>query len=152
MCFSPLLQVNLLHYYYNHFTAVWTLSGTTRVSRYRKNLSPTHTYRGHPLSASSICYDPWHSPLFNLHASVFIQILSKFSLVCFLPWHPPLHTAYISSTSHCLLFAAHAHTIATCSAVIPRLSSIRSLSTLYLELLSCSLTSYQSDHSHLCPL
>jgi len=38
---------------------------TTRVSRYQKKHSPTHTYRGHqyhPLSASSICYNPWHPP------------------------------------------------------------------------------------------
>jgi len=26
----------LLHYYYNRFTAPWTVSGTTRVSRYQE--------------------------------------------------------------------------------------------------------------------
>jgi len=36
-------------------------------------------------------------------------------------WHPPLHTPYISSPNHYLLFAAHAHTITTCFAVVPRL-------------------------------
>jgi len=36
------------HHLYNnsHFMALWTLSGTTRVSRYQKKHSPTHTYRG----------------------------------------------------------------------------------------------------------
>jgi len=38
-----------------------------------------------------------------------------------LAWYPPLHTPYISSPNHCLLFAAHAHTITTCSAVVLRL-------------------------------
>jgi len=70
----------------------------------------------HPLFASSICYDSWH-PLCSicLSDSLFPQSLSKFSLVYFLAWHHPLHTSYISSPNHCLLFAAHAHTIATCT-------------------------------------
>jgi len=33
--------------YYNILTALWTLSGTTRVIWYQKKHSPTHTYRGH---------------------------------------------------------------------------------------------------------
>jgi len=44
---------------HNRFTAFWTLSGTTWVSQYQKKLPPTHAY---PLSASSICFDPWHPP------------------------------------------------------------------------------------------
>ena len=40
---------------------------------------------------------------------------------------PPLHTPYIFSPNFWLLFAAHAHTIATCFAVVPRLSSNPSL-------------------------
>jgi len=44
----------LLNYYYNHFTARWTLSGTTRMSRYQKKHSPAHTYRGH--QSSLICF------------------------------------------------------------------------------------------------
>jgi len=47
---------------YNCFSAIWILSGTTRVSWYQKKHSPTHTYLDHPLSASSIYYDPWHPP------------------------------------------------------------------------------------------
>jgi len=44
-----------------------------------------------------------------------------FSLVYLLAWHPPLHTPYISSPNRCLLFTVHAHTIATCFAVVLRL-------------------------------
>jgi len=78
-----------------------------------------YTHRGHQssLSVFSIYYDTWHPP-HSIHVlySLFPQSLSKFSLVYLLAWYPPLHTPYISSPNHCLLFAAHAHTIATCSA------------------------------------
>ena len=49
---------------HNRFTALWILSGTTRVSWYQKKHSLTRTHHGHQisLSASSICYDPWHPP------------------------------------------------------------------------------------------
>jgi len=76
----------------------------------------------HPLSAFCIFYDPWHPPCsIYMPDSLFQQSLSKFSLVYLLAWHPPLHTPYISSPNHCLLFAAHAHTITTCFAVVPKL-------------------------------
>jgi len=39
---------------HNHFTALWTLSGTTKVSWYQKKHSPTHTYHGH--QPSLICF------------------------------------------------------------------------------------------------
>ena len=72
-------------------------------------------------------------PLFNLCAWQFLtQFLSKFLLVCLLAWHHPLCTPYISSSNHCLLFAARAHTIATSS------NPTLSLNPL-LETLSCSL-------------
>jgi len=91
---------------HNHFMALWILSGTTRVRRYRKKHSPTHTHRGHQssLSTFSIYYDPWH-PLYSIHVlySLFPESLSKFSLVYPLAWHPPLHTPCISSPNHCLL-------------------------------------------------
>jgi len=38
----------------NHFKALWTLSGTTRVSWYQKKHSPTHTYHGY--QSSLICF------------------------------------------------------------------------------------------------
>jgi len=38
---------------HNRFTALWILSGTTRVSRYQKKHSPTHTHRGHQSSPST---------------------------------------------------------------------------------------------------
>jgi len=85
----------------------------------------------HPLSASSIYYDTQHS-LCSIYVpdSLFPQSLSKFSLVYL--FLAPLTSYSISSPNHCLLFAAHAHTIATCFAVVPRLChiSLVSLSTL----------------------
>jgi len=55
---------------HNCFTALWTLSGTTRVSQYQKKHSPTHTHRGHQisLSASSILRS-MASSLFNPHTA-----------------------------------------------------------------------------------
>jgi len=123
----------------NRFTARWNLTGTTLVSQYQKKHSPTHNHRGHQSSQSalSIYYDTWHPP-YSIHVlySVFPQSLSKFSLVYLLAWYPPLHTPQISSPNHCPLCAAHAHTIATCFAVVLRLCHLIlvSLSTLYLEL------------------
>jgi len=69
-------------------------------------------------------YDPWYTSCsIYVHDSLFLQRLSKSSLVYLLVWHLPLHTSDISSPNHCLLFATHVHTITTCFAVVPRLSS-----------------------------
>jgi len=87
------LLTNYTHTH-NHFTALWNLSGTTRVSRYQKKHSPINTHRGHQSSQSafSIYYEPWHPP-YSIHVlcSLFPQSLSKFSLVYLLAWYPPLH-------------------------------------------------------------
>ena len=83
---------------------------------------------------------------FTCLAVFFSLSLSKFSLVYLLAWHLPFHTPYISSPNHCLHFAAHANTIATCFAVVPKLSSNHSISlNALLGTLSCSLT----PHIHL---
>jgi len=114
----------------------------------RNKHSPTHTYCDHQSSLTCFLHLLWSmaSSLFNLRASsLFPQSLSKFSFIYLLVWHPPLHTPYISTSNHCLIFAAHAYTIATCFAVVPRLCHLNlvSLSTLYLELL------YLTPHIHL---
>jgi len=125
-------------------------------SRYQKKHSPTHTYCGqlvinHPLSASSIYYDPWHPPC-SIHApdNLFPQSLSKFSLVYLLAWHPPLHTPYICSLNPILLFATHAHTIATYFAVVLRLCQLILVSLS--QLFTWDSITHPSYHSHLCPL
>jgi len=103
---------------------------------------------------SFIYYDPWHLPCsVYVPGSLFPQSLSKFSLVYLLAWHPPHHTPYISSPNHCF-FAAHAHNIANCFAVVPRLCHLIlvSFSTLFLELDLELNATHPSDHSHLCPL
>ena len=86
--------------------------------------------------------------------SLFPQSLSKFSLVYLFTWHRPPHTLHISSRNHCLLFAAHAHTIATCFAIVPRLCHLIlcSLSSLYFELYRELNATHPSNHSHLCKL
>jgi len=53
--------------------------------------------------------------------NLFAQPISMSSLVYLLVWSHPPNIPYISSSNQCLLFAAHAHTIATCFAVVPRL-------------------------------
>ena len=109
---------------HNHFTALWILSTTTQMSWYQKKHSPTHICHGHQWSLICFLHLLWSmaSSLFNLRAwQSFPQSLSKFSFVYLLAWHLQLHTPYIYSPNHCLLFAAHIHTIATCFAVILRL-------------------------------
>jgi len=90
------------HTTHNRFTALWILSGTTRVSRYQKKHSPTHTHRGHQssLSASSIYYDPWHPPysihmlyrLFPQSLQVFFDLLHTFlhPIIIFFSQHMPI--------------------------------------------------------------
>ena len=106
------------------------LSGTTRVGRYLKKHSPTHTHSGLQTSFISflrilrfIAFS-----LFNLWLdSPFPQPHSRSSLVCFLVWNL-LHTPYIFHPSHYLLSTTHAHTITTffyCRTKI--MSSIRNL-------------------------
>ena len=75
-------------------------------------------------------------------AIFFAQPLSTSFLVYLLVWSPPPHIPYISSPNQCLLFATHAHTIATCFAVVSRLYHLLLvfLSTPYLALLSFTLT------------
>jgi len=54
--FFKLVIVTHTHtYIHNCFTALWILSGTTRMNWYQKKHSPAHTYMVicHPISASS---------------------------------------------------------------------------------------------------
>jgi len=139
--FSWILKLMTQHIH-THTTVLW-LSGfcprQPRSGSTRRNIHPLTpiVVINHPLSASSIYNDPRHR-LCSIYTpdSLFPQSLSKFSLVYLLAWHPPLHTPYIPSLNHCLLFAAHAYTIATCFAVVPKLCHLIlvSLSTLYSEL------------------
>ena len=76
----------------------------------------------HLLSTSSVYFDPQHPPSsLYMPNSHFSQPLSLSSLVDLLVWDPLLYTSYISSSSHHLLFARHAQTIAACFSVVPML-------------------------------
>ena len=122
-----------------------------------KKHSNTHTCPDHQPSFISFLHllQFIASSLFSLRAwqsfcTTSVQVL----LVYLLVWNPALYTPYISSPNHCLLFATHVHTIIICFAVVPRLSSIFSLS-LHSLLGPLSFTfnvTNPSDHSHLCPL
>ena len=85
---------------HNRFTALWNLSGTTRVSRYQEKHSPTHTHRGHQSSQSaspstvnhgilriqSTCSAVFFHNLSPLHTPYFFtQSLSSFRSTC--PYH-----------------------------------------------------------------
>jgi len=70
-----------------------------------------------------------HNKQHVLHSTIHDTMDTKYHLM-----EPQLHTPYISSPNHHHLFAAHAHTIAACSAVIPMLCHLHlvSLSAPYL--------------------
>ena len=92
--------------------------GTTRVGRYQKKHSPTHTHPDHWTSFINFLHllRSIASSVFSLRAdSPLRQPLSRSSLVFLLVLYPLLHTPCISSPSHYLLFAAHAHTLALSS-------------------------------------
>jgi len=141
VCPSVCPSVTLVdHDHTRTYTAVLRLCGICPGqpgwTKTRRNIHPLHSSWS---SIIPICFLHllWSmaSSVFNPRA-LFPQSLSKFSLVYLLACYPPLYTPYISSANHCLLFAAHAHTIATYSAVVLRLCLLIpvSLSTLYLEL------------------
>jgi len=121
--FAYLLTDSLCHAYYTHAT-ILRLSGfclwQPGWASTRRNIHPLTpiVVINHPLSASSLMI---HGIISVQFTCLSFSTVSKFSLVCLLALHPPLRTPYISSSSHSLLFAAHAHTIATCFAVVPRL-------------------------------
>jgi len=104
---------------HTHTTVLWLTGlclGEPGLAGTRKNihsLTPIVVI-SHPLSASSIYYDPWHPPC-SIYVPDILFPQTKFSLVYLLAWHTPLHTSNISSSNnHCLLFPAYAHTIVTC--------------------------------------
>ena len=53
LCVSYLMTA---YYYYNHFTAPWTLSGTTRVSRYQKGKTNLDLLEQEIVSGSGISW------------------------------------------------------------------------------------------------
>jgi len=103
-----------------------SLSGTTRVGRYQKKRLPTHTHFDYQTSFYQL------PPSAATHSILLVQQsfstrpqpLSRTSLAYLLVWNPLPHTPYISSPNHYLLFAKHAHTIATCFVVVPRLCRV----------------------------
>jgi len=106
---------------HNRFTAIWILSGKPGWAGTIRNIHPLTpiVVISHPLSASSIYYDPRHSSCsIYVPDSLFPQSLSKFSLIYLLAWHPQLHNPSTSYSIHFFTqslssFASHAHTKAS---------------------------------------
>ena len=97
------------HTHTQPFNGLW--SGTTRVGRYQKKHSPTHTHPDHRTSFIIFLHLQRSMPssLFIVRAwqsSRRLQPLSRSSLVFLMVLDPQLHTPYISSPNHHLLFAA----------------------------------------------
>jgi len=93
------------------------LSRTTRVSWYQKKHSPTHHPDHHPIFISFFYFyllQSIASYLFKLCASQSFCTTS-FHVLFGLPLHLEPSTSY---SNQCLLFAAHAHTITTCFAIV----------------------------------
>ena len=131
------------------FNGLW--SGTTRVGRYQKKHSPTHT---HPDQRAS--FITFLHPLYSTYVldSPHVQPISRSSLVFLLVLNHQLHAPYISWPSHRHLFATHDRTSAACSAAVPMLCHLHlvSLSAPYLgvylqetmwNILSCSFKSFE---------
>ena len=135
---------------HNHFTALWILSGTSRVSRYQKKHSPTHIYRGHQSSLICFIHPLWSmaSTLFNPCAW---QSFSTISLQVFfgLPLGLSPSTSYSihfftqSLSSFCDTCPYHRN-LFHCSTAIMTSNPSLSLNSL-LGILSCSFT----PHIHL---
>ena len=130
------------------------LSGTTRVSRYQKKHTPTHHPDHHPIFISFLHLpQSIASSLFKLRASQSFCTTSLHVLFG-LPLGLEPSTSYsihFFTQSVSFLFAAHAHTIATCFSVVSTLYHLFLvfISTPYLELFYLNIT-HPSDHSHLC--
>ena len=96
-------------------------------------------YPGEPVPEETFTHPPsWSSsnlcqllPSTTIHSIIPVQIACLAIFLRNLSLHvlfglphglgPPPHTPYISSPNQCLLFAKHAHTIAVCFAVVPKL-------------------------------
>ena len=102
---------------------------------------PEETFtHSHPSWSLNILYRL--PPFTTVHNILFVQFMYLTvlfdnlcpgpSLVFLLVLDPQLHTPCTSSPNHHLFFAAHAHTIAACSAVIPMLCHLYLISLLLL--------------------
>jgi len=70
------------YYYYNYFTALWTLPGTTRLSQYQKKHSPTHIYLSPQSVSKFFCLPLGLAPSTSHSIYFFTQSLSSFRSTC----------------------------------------------------------------------
>ena len=124
------LWCSVLYTHTQPFNGRW--SRTTQVGRYQKKLANSH-----PSWSSDILYQL--PPFPTIHSILWVQftcLTTSFQVLFGLPLGLGPSTSYsiISSPIHYLIFTAHAHTNAACSAVIPMLCHLYlvSLSVPYL--------------------
>ena len=131
------------------------MSGTTRLNRYQKKHSPTHTYHGH--QSFLICFihqlRSMASSLFNLtHLTIFFHNLCP-SVLWSTSWPGTLdfilHTFLRPIIVFFLQHGPYHCNLFRCSTEIMPSNPSLSLNPL-LGILSCSFTAH--IHSHLCPL
>jgi len=148
MLFSCVLCVFLLTY--GQAAWIWILSGTTRVSRYQKKHSPTHTCCGH--QSSLICFlhllRSVASSLFSLHAwqsfsTISLQVFFGVALGLAPSTSYSIHFFTQSLSSFCSTCPCH-HNLFRCSTEIMSSNPSLSLNPL-IGTLSCSLM----PHIHL---
>jgi len=132
------------------------LSGTTPVSQYQKNPSPTHTYPGHQ---SSFYHLPSTTTIHSILHVQFMCLTVFLHSLCPSPfwstsWFGTLHFILYTFLHPIIFFffTTHAHTIATCFAVVLRLCHliVVRLLTIYFQLCFC--ITHPSDYSCLCLL
>ena len=115
-----------LQHTHNRFVALWILSGTTWVSRYQKNHSPTHTYHGHHSSLICFIHLLWY-----MASSMFSPRTKRISVQVF--FGLPLGLA--TSTSYSILFFTQS------------LSSFRNTCPYHRNLFHCSTEIMSSNQS-----
>jgi len=127
------------YYYYNCFMAVWILCGTTRVSWYQKNHSPSHTYRGY--QSFLICFlhllRSMASSMLNIHACQSFCTISP-TFLWSTSWPGTLHFILHTFLHRVVVFffcrtGPYHHNLFCCSTEIMSSNPSLSVSTLYLE-------------------
>jgi len=104
---------------HNRFMALWTLSGTTHLSRYQKKHSPTHTCRSH--QSSLICFLHLLLSVFNLRALESLSTISS-SFLWSTSWPGNLHFILHTFLHPIIIFfLQHMPITSQPFAVVPRL-------------------------------
>jgi len=131
-------DVKLCYYYNNNFTALWILSGATRVSWYQKKHSLTHTCHGHQSSLICFLHLLWSMASFLFNSRVW-QSFCTISIQVFFGLPLGLATSTLYSIHFFTQSLSSLHSTCPCHRYLfccstKIMSSNPNLSTLCLEL------------------